>query len=744
MVKYRSLLRVAPFLLIVAVGIIAYGNTLQNGFVYDDLLAVKDNTFITSLSNLRHLFGNDYYLASGETSWRPVATISFFIDYHIWKDNSFGYHLTNLMLHISNAVLLYILLLRMVPIFGNGGRGSGKNGAPRAAYLSIPLLTSLFFVCHPVQSEAVNSPGFRHEVLFTLFYLLSFISYLKARAASAVREKRVFYGLAALSYLLGMLSKEMAMLLPFVILAMEGIISIGDRRENIFSRERLAAFAAYALSLAVYIWVRFFRLVYPTEELRTIFYEDAFFGAGIYPWFLTTSRIFASYLKIFLWPLDLSPEHLITVSRSITDSGVILSIAALALVAICIIRWFKRAPLVSFAFFWIFIPLVAVSNIVPLSHKMAERYLYICTAGFSLLLAASLEWAFFRFSGRSRALAKALFITAVITVLGLYSAKAMGQNRIWMNDEVFWGSILARPGPHSGRAYNNLGVYALSKGDIRKAIGLFNRALKEDPEYVHSYNNLGLAYQKMGDNEKAVKNYNEILKYKDRLPKMALKELYTNLGILFLSVKDYDRAAEYLEKAIEINPYMARSYINLGTVYTFKEMPDKAMKYYKKGLELNPHMAEALCNLGGLYSDKGDGKNAVECYEKALEINPHLGQARCDLADIYANSGLMHKAAVAYKEALRLNPGMGRPYYGLALISLKAGRREEAIDHLEQAVHVRPDYGAAYEKLSEIYEEAGEEEKAEEWRRRYEILKTRVFKSGPLQIPPHILEKLSE
>src|SRR3989338_2023301 len=196
--------------LILLISIAIYSNTLKNGFVYDDEFTVVNNTLIKNFSNLSKLFTKEYFTTSAEMSYRPVVTFTYFIDYALYGLKPWGYHLTNLILHAINGVILYIFLTLLI-----------------THHSSLITLISLLFITHPVLTEAVNAISFREDLLCFLFFILALIPYIVHRSlliAHCSKFKAFCFQLLSLSfYLLALLSKEMAITFPLIIFLYEWI-----------------------------------------------------------------------------------------------------------------------------------------------------------------------------------------------------------------------------------------------------------------------------------------------------------------------------------------------------------------------------------------------------------------------------------------------------------------------------------------------------------------------------------------
>src|SRR3989338_5659146 len=154
--------------LILLISIAIYSNTLKNGFVYDDEFTIVNNTLIKNFSNISKLFTKEYFTTSAEMSYRPVVTFTYFIDYSLYGIKPWGYHLTNLILHAMNGVILYIFLTLFIQ----------PSQSSIFKLLSPPLLISLLFITHPVLTEAVNAISFREVGLCFLFFISALILYI--------------------------------------------------------------------------------------------------------------------------------------------------------------------------------------------------------------------------------------------------------------------------------------------------------------------------------------------------------------------------------------------------------------------------------------------------------------------------------------------------------------------------------------------------------------------------------------
>src|SRR3989339_670637 len=206
MIKSR-LKKILP-LIVIFIAVLLYLNTLSNAFVYDDAYVITENYFIKSLGNLPKLFTKGYLPLSGELSYRPIVTLTYFFAYAIWRLNPLGYHLTNIILHTINAFLFYLFM-----------KSISRNS-------SLSILATLLFLSHPLLTETVNAVCYREDILASIFFLLAFVYFIKIRisfseSGNPIQQTHArlipSYTISCGSYCLALFSKEMAITLPILL-----------------------------------------------------------------------------------------------------------------------------------------------------------------------------------------------------------------------------------------------------------------------------------------------------------------------------------------------------------------------------------------------------------------------------------------------------------------------------------------------------------------------------------------------
>lgn len=644
------MIRISQILLISALAFIAFLNSLDNAFVYDDVFTITNNYFIRDWGNFSALFTNDYFNSSGEVTYRPVVTLSYFLDYSIWRLNPLGFHLTNILLHAISAVLGYLLLSVIV-----------KNS-------TIPFLTGILFASHPILTEAVNGVSYREDLLAAVFFLGSLVLFIQSRRHF---HKYIFlYPLSLFSYLLSLCSKEVAITLPIIIVLFDWVF---DGAETI-KRNTIRYYLGFILVSSFYLFLRFVWLHNPLE--KQLMYPDNSFLVNL----LTMPKILGSYIKLLLFPIHFNADHIITLTKAPFAVTFILSIVFLSAIGVIIYRSYNHSRYLFFFMLWFFITMTPTMNIIPIANIMAERYLYLPAVGFCAALSYILRgilrevctfvskkdknmgrWENGRiiFSTQPSLnllhsqLLKPFFIliTCLVFVpVGLYSLSAMKRNKIWRDQLTFWLKTI-ESSPNSSRAHNNLGMIYLNEGNIDLAVHEFQTAIaiESDPEYHH---NLGMAYQKKGMREKALEEYRRVLAVN---PTSAIT--HNNMGNILIDEGHLDEGISKFKEAILLKPNYYDAHFNLGLAYFKKALFDASIDEFRLAIHYEPDHAEAHSCLGTVYANKGLFDRAIGEIEEALRLKPNYPNAYKNLGIIYLNYKKdIQKALYLFREFLRLDP----------------------------------------------------------------------------------------
>jgi len=552
--------------------LIVYYNSLSNGFVYDDFGSIVENRYIKQPGKFfAALFNQSYFKMAGlEASYRPVASLSYLLLYSIAELNPFYYHLTSLLLHTLNAILVYCLANLLL------------QNRLRA------MLSGCLFACHPVLSEAVNAIDFNDDLLATFFYLLALLLYMRLKGEH-VRFNIGVYCLSLLFYLLGLLSKEMAITLPAIILLYDLMLRDADRNPLTFKqllntlKKRATIYSGYITVTLFYLFIRFFLFHNPGESLKSSY------GSLLERIIYLPGHIF-SFIRLIIFPTNLTPDYVFAYPDSFFNGMNIIGLAVvmgLAGTSFFIYRYSKE---IFFGLWWCFITLFPVSNLIEIYHPLAERYLYLPLIGFCLVVPVIIYGLAGRLITKSPT-ANMVSLILILVIISFYSTATIARNPDWQNNFSLWSKTV-QTSPNSLVARGGLGLAYQERGMLDEAREQFEIAIKLYPSHHKSYYNLGLIYHQQGD----------------------LK-----------------RSMEYFNHSVTLNPESIRGHYNLGTLYAKQGLMDMAIRHYTKVVELDPEMVDAHYNLGMAYATQRKLKYAISEWEKVLQLDPHHTHANNNL-----------------------------------------------------------------------------------------------------------------
>lgn len=631
-VSFRSQY-ILPCFFIALLSISIYSNTLKNGFVYDDMAVVAENDLIKDFSNLSSLFKSDYFARSGEATYRPIVTFSYFLDYAIYGRDPWGYHLTNILLHAANGVLIYIFLTLLST---HSNAKEYERGVLQR--LSTPsLIISLLFLFNPILTEAVNAIAFREDLLVFFFFLATLNIYLSLRLGfkTQATSSYILYAISCLFYFLALLSKEMAITLPLIIYCYEWVYADkGSRYLSVFNRYSIC----YIAVTIAYIYIRFYHFHGPVEE-----------GAiswGLIEIISTIPWLLFSYLKQTLFPVLLSLEYQIKPLGSFFS---LLSLGPLLIIMLLLATTFlmrAKSRLKAFGVLFFFITLIPVYNIIHIANPFAERYLYLPTLG--LTIAAG--------SGISHLLKiqtskiNLIVIVLLIFILSIYSMAVIKRNRIWKDDYSLLSDTIKRV-PESSRAHLVLGYVYARQRDFSTAAMHFQTSIKLNPNVPHSHYYLGKTYLEQGRFDEAIQEYQSALRLKP-----SYSDAHADLGIIYASQGKLEEAIQEYQAAIRLKPNNSDYYSNLGLAYYLNKHPDKAIEYYLIALKFGANKATMHNNLGLAYQMQGRLDKAIDEYMTALNLDPTHANGHYNLANTYLTQGRKDLAKRELEIVLQLNP----------------------------------------------------------------------------------------
>ncbi|MBI2372323.1 MAG: tetratricopeptide repeat protein [Deltaproteobacteria bacterium] len=578
--------------------------TLRNGFVFDDISIVAENPRISSWERFGELFTHTFVLnpAFGGVAsevYRPILEVSLLVDRSLWGLSPLGFHLTNLVIHLANVVLLLRLLLGFVP-----------HG--------LAASTVLLWAIHPVLTEAVSLVANRNHLLFSSLLLGGLLLWRRPPDRSS-GETAGRVGAAAGLMAVGLLTHEMAIVFPLLALLVD--VTNAPRSASPWSvlRQRRAAYLVLLAGAAAYLGLRLTVVsLGPTLDPGT-------FIAGFGTRLLLAIRVVAGYLVLVAFPLWLSIERgsSLGLPASPWDPAVLGAFALLS--AMTGIAWWlwRRTPIPAYGLMWFAALILPVSNVLPFYAIMGERYVYLASAG-ALLFFLSSGVELLRVAGRSLRSGDhslSLAATAVALLLAwLLGARTVLRTLDYRDDVTLYASSLAAT-PDSAPLLINLGDAYMKRGRYGEALAATEQAVRLKPDYPEAWNTLGLVRSGRGELEKAVPAYRRAIHL---MPDYA--EAWNNLGIAHGDRGEHAEAITVFHRAIRLKPNYAEAWNNLGVVYATKGQYAQAVPAYREAIRLKPDFAKAWYNLGLAYAAQDDRRRAREVYQQLKSLD----RARAD------------------------------------------------------------------------------------------------------------------
>ncbi|MBW2469385.1 MAG: tetratricopeptide repeat protein [Deltaproteobacteria bacterium] len=559
-----------PIAVLVCVSAFVYFNSLSNGFVYDDLGTIVENVHIKRFSNFLSSFYNQSYfkISGGEASYRPLATLSYYLLYAVFDVNPFGYRLFSFALHIFNVILVYMLARIII---------ANKRAA---------LMAGLLFACHPVNAEAVNGISYNEDLLAAFFFFVALLFYMRLQP-SASKPGYLFFALSLSFFLLGLLSKEMAITLPAIVVLYDLILrepvceKVSVKRVLAVIQDRKYYYAGYLGVGLFYLWLRFFAIYNPQEV------ETQIWGRLI-DRVLYLPVIFLKYIQLSLFPYPLNADYVFTYPTRFVDGLPLLSF--LVVLGLVIYSFFalRNQKALSFGIWWFFITLFPVCNLIQIYNPFAERYMYIPLLGFCLVISIFLETLLSRISFNRAGILRVFIIGCVV---GAFSLITINRNRDWKDSYSLWTQTLEVE-PDSFRAHGNLARVYQERGMIDASLREVKKTLELNPNDYKAYYNLGVVLGEQGFVAEAVSAYQKTVAKNPRF-----KSAHFNLGTIYKSQNRLEAAKRAFKKVVELDPDDIEARNNLGVIYAMQGKLDAALVEWQQVIALDPANRDVQDNI---------------------------------------------------------------------------------------------------------------------------------------------------
>lgn len=716
--KEPNLLIPGICLILASVTFWLYQPVMNHDFVnYDDLGYVKENPNVQQGVSFRSV---SWAFATGHAgNWHPVTWISHMLDCQVFGAlNPGGHHLTNVLFHIANGILLFLLLWRMT------------SATWRSA------LVAALFAWHPMHVESVAWIAERKDVLSTFFGLLALLAYANyaMQPDRFSKKTRNILIVSGALFALGLMSKPMVVTLPFVMLLMDYWPLKRTSPGASQSSPNFAGGTQEQTTAGLTFWdlIREKRVFFAMTALVSIItflvqksgHAVVSMAKVPLPLRLENSTVsYLGYIQKMLWPSPLSviyPLH-----GDISAGRVMMALALILTATTLAMKFYRSAPYLAIGWFWFLGMLVPVIGIVQVGEQsMADRYSYLPLVG----LFIAVVWGLFDWIGENdifkRILLGLIFVPALIACI-IGTAR---QIPVWQNGETLFRHAIEVT-PNNVSACVNL-ASALDAADRpEEAEAVLKEAEKFNVKSDSLLSGLGTHYDKVGNTNVAEKyllelvadmpdapgvhyNLGNVYSHEGRFKeaeeqfKMEIKidpdalDAHQNLGVLLLNDRLYDEALAQFTEALRVSPDSPEAHERMGETLVRMGKSDRAQFHFQEAVLLKPEFIHARIQLGLILARQGDLMAAIPHFQEALKLDLHNADGWYNLAAAFEGLKRYDEASQAFATALKLRPEDADTHVRLAAVMTKLGKYKEAVAEYREALKQKPDFLAALAQLS--------------------------------------------
>ncbi len=598
-------------LMLILSTLLIYYQAVHCGFInFDDNGYVYENTYVSSGLNLTSVRWAFTTMEMG--NWHPVTWLSYLLDSQLFGADPAAFHVSSIIIHILNTLLLFLLLCRLT--------GAIWENAFIAA----------LFALHPLHVESVAWIAERKDVLSGFFFFVTLYCYSRY----AEKPKPLLYLLTISAFALGLMSKPMLVTLPLILLLLDywplgrmrlSGISTGKKRtllqrvRGIWSNnrnivtEKIPFILLSALSSAV--------TIYSQQKSGAV---SSLQRVPLFSRFENAAVSYGNYLAKTIWPRRLSVIYPL---NDIAPGEALGAVILITGISYLLMRRHRQYPYLLVGWLWFLLSLLPVIGIIQVGvQSMADRYTYLPLLGIFIMIAWGVpellkSWTY----GRS------IIAVSSIAIIIFFGVSSSRQIAYWKNSETLFTHALEAAPEGNFMAHNLLGKALVNQGRMEEALVQFNEGGRINPQSQEILYNIGMALSRQGKYAEALASYSE---------------------------------------ALRIDPRNAQANYNLGTCFYQLGRAEEAMHYLREAITVNPDYDKAHNNLGIILAQQGNIDEAAAHFSSALRTSPFSSQIHYNLGVVLAAQEKLHDAEKHFQEALRISPN-----YSDALSALEANRR---------------------------------------------------------------------
>ena len=617
--------KILSFIILIAIftviAFIIYAPSLNGDFVFDDKIFIENNHRIQHPQYRPQLFKRFEYRK------RIVVFLTFLANFLIHGNNTFGYHVVNVLIHVMTVLGVYWLVKILMSLLSpprNISESQNQN-------LWIPVLASFLFLVHPLQTQAVSYISQRFTSMAAMFYVYSVICYFQIRRGKGW----VFYVGIIVCGVLAIFSKESAYTLPIMIFFLDGALFTKKEKRVIFILWSILGVLCAGWLVYRFSWGRYFN----PDTLK--FMSRMGTQTSRVDYLITQFSIIGRYLSLWVFPLGQNVDPDLPLIKSLWNSEVLKGLFAIIFMGILAICSRKRYFLLTFGIFWYFFTISISSSIFPIKHLMMEHRTYLPNVGLCIITAVGLAALVRKFRYGKY---------VVIVFLSVLCVLTFSRNHVWKNDVAVWHNAWVRS-PLSVDIERALGEAYMQEKDYNSAVFHLEHVFQNHPGIVNSAHNLAICYRNLGKDEEMIR----ILEY-----------------LVERRSKHRGRRSAY-SKVI-----FASELEMLAKVYWKRQEWDLAQARYKQVLQFSPDHYEAYMRLGRIAQQKNNIGEAINYFKEVLRVQPENYKVCNQVGVLYMQQERYGQAKAHFVKALKMNKNYDLAYHNLGVLFLRQGKLAEA------------------------------------------------------------------
>jgi len=608
---------------ILTITFIVFMPTIKNQFInFDDGEYVKENEFIQGFSgnNLKTVLLQD---ANKLGNYHPLTLLSYMVNYTFFGLNPTAYHLTNILIHLLNTFLIFQLAMLLFARLGS----DYSPGLKSKAFLS--SLTAILFGIHPLHVESVAWVAGRKDLLYTCFYLLSLISYIRYMNKKSIKN----YFLSLIFFILSLLSKGMAVTLPLSLIALDYFY-----KRNLLNKTVILEKIPFFVFSLVFGMIA---IAVQHAEGATEIVKSDFWGRIVFASFGLTQ-----YLIKLVIPYKLCGYYPYPDLETGYVPGMYYFSLIPALVFLFLLFYFlvvRPNRKIVFGMFFFLLNVLLILQLFPVgSAIMADRYTYLSFFGVFFLIALGFGFLLQQFKS-----VKVFLFTGVVLYVLALSVISFNRCMVWRDSFSFWTDVVDKY-PHFYPAINNLGILYQEEGKTQKAVDLFTSSIQVNKNNPNAYFNRGSIYGKSGQLQLAVSDFDEAIKWAPGYSKA-----YINRAIAKAMLQDYKGSLADLNKVLEKGKN-EEAYFNRGILKNELKEFTQAISDFQETIKLNASCSKCYYSLGlACYSNRNFSE-AVNSFSTCIALKPSSEYVYYYRALSYKEVGKTDSCCNDLRQALKL------------------------------------------------------------------------------------------